>query len=143
MNPAADIASLIPHAGRMCLLDGVVMWDKERLSARASGHREAGNPLRRNGRLGVLAGIEYAAQAMAAHGRLTGAVSARPRMGFLIGLRDVVCHVEFIDELPDMIVTVERQMGDEDRVIYGFRISGGDAPVIEGRATVILRGDEA
>jgi predicted hotdog family 3-hydroxylacyl-ACP dehydratase len=56
----------------MCLLDEVTGWDTERISCRTSTHRAADNPLRAHGQLGIACGIEYAAQAMAAHGALLG-----------------------------------------------------------------------
>ena len=45
----------------------------------ARGHRDADNPLRAGGELPALCGIEYAAQAMAAHGRTLGGGRARRR----------------------------------------------------------------
>jgi predicted hotdog family 3-hydroxylacyl-ACP dehydratase len=66
----AWIESRIPHRGRMCLLDEVITWSAARVSCRSSTHREADNPLRAHGILGIACGIEYAAQAMAVHGAL-------------------------------------------------------------------------
>ena len=138
------IASLIPHTGTMCLLDRVMAWDAATLTASAISHCDPANPLRQRGRLGSLCGVEYAGQAMAAHGRLTGAVSARPRQGFLIGLRDVTCHVAALDMVTgDLIVAIEKLMGDEAQVIYRFVITGGGQALIEGRATVILQSEDA
>ncbi len=42
----AEIAGLIPHAGAMCLLDGVLEWDEQRVRCVAHSHRDAANPLR-------------------------------------------------------------------------------------------------
>ena len=67
-----DIATLIPHSGSMCLLDGVLSWDENTILCRTASHRLPDNPLRSNGRLAGVCGVEYAAQAMALHGGLTG-----------------------------------------------------------------------
>ena len=37
----AKIAGLIPHAGAMCLLDGVVQWDANRISCVSRSYRDA------------------------------------------------------------------------------------------------------
>ena len=71
----------IPHQGRMCLLDEVMEWDAQHIRCRSGTHRLPDHPLHSQGRLGVACGIEYAAQAMAAHGALAGmagVASAQP-----------------------------------------------------------------
>lgn len=141
----ADIAALIPHAGPMCLLDGVVRWDATTIRCVTRTHSNPVNALRTDDGLSVLCGIEYAAQAMAVHGGLAGAVNERPRAGYLASVRDVVCHRQRLDDLDgDLIVDAERVMGDESRVVYEFALFGGGTEVLTGRATVILRveGDE-
>ena len=60
----------LPHQGRMSLLRKIVSWDATTLHALADGHRETDHPLRRGGELPIAAGIEYGAQAAAAHGAL-------------------------------------------------------------------------
>jgi predicted hotdog family 3-hydroxylacyl-ACP dehydratase len=133
------ISRLIPHSGSMCLLDEVVSWDDTMICCRSAQHRGPGNPLRHSGRLGGLAGIEFAAQAMAAHGRLAGAVGERPRLGFIASLRDIVCRCERLDLFADdLIIKATRLMGDDERVMYGFAVAGGGREILTGRATVIL-----
>ena len=135
----ADIERMIPHAGAMCLLDGVADWDETRIRCFSRSHRDESNPMRVAGRLPALCGIEYAAQAMAAHGALSGGVSGRPRAGYLASLRDVVCRKHRLDDLEeDLIVEAERLMGDDAHVVYRFVLRTGDAEVLSGRATVSL-----
>jgi predicted hotdog family 3-hydroxylacyl-ACP dehydratase len=134
-----DIAALIPHAGAMCLLDGVIDWGEEHIRCMSRSHLDAGNPLRIGGQLPAICGIEYAAQAMAVHGGLAGITRGRPRKGFLASLRDVRCLRGRLDDLDgDLVVEAVRVMGDEARVIYGFRLTVTDVGVLTGRAAVVL-----
>jgi predicted hotdog family 3-hydroxylacyl-ACP dehydratase len=134
-----EIARRIPHAGRMCLLHTVTDWDGARLACTASSHRDADNPMRSHGMLGAACAIEYAGQAMALHGALTAPAGSAPRTGYLAAVRDVELHRERLDDLAaDLDIVVERLMGDETRVIYGFDVSCRAQPVASGRATVFL-----
>jgi predicted hotdog family 3-hydroxylacyl-ACP dehydratase len=133
----AGIARLIPHSGAMCLLDGVLSWDETRIFCVAGGHRSPGNPLRRNGRLGILCGVEYAAQAMALHGALAFDNSAR--VGFLASVRAVHCHVDRLDLLPgNLSVEAEQVHGEAGRAMYRFRLCNEDRVLLDGRAAVVL-----
>jgi predicted hotdog family 3-hydroxylacyl-ACP dehydratase len=130
---------MIPHAGAMCLLDEVVEWDATRIRCLSHSHRAEDNPLRANNMLPALCGIEYAVQAMAVHGALSGAVDGRPQAGYLASLRAVECRQNRLDDLAgDLIVDAEMLMGDESRVIYRFALRVGTVEVLGGRATVVL-----
>jgi predicted hotdog family 3-hydroxylacyl-ACP dehydratase len=134
----ADIEALIPHAGAMCLLETLVEWDAERIRCLASSHRDPANPLRAGGELPVLCGIEYAAQAMALHGRLT-VQAATSGAGYLASVRQVVCRVARLDDLQEnLMIDAQRLMGDEAHVVYAFSLSAGGPALLEGRAAVIL-----
>ena len=136
---AAAIAGLIPHAGRMCLLDAAEEWDATRIACRAASHRLAGNPLRRGGMLPAICGVEYAAQAMALHGALTGSVEGTPRAGYLASLREVQCHVARLDDRgPVLRIEAEQLMAEGDRVIYQFAVHDGVTELLNGRAAVVL-----
>jgi predicted hotdog family 3-hydroxylacyl-ACP dehydratase len=140
----AAIATVIPHAGNMCLLDGVLECDAQRIRCISSTHRAADNPMRTGDELSALCGIEYAAQAMAVHGAWDAGFDKKPRAGYLAALRDVACHATRLDNLgDDLIIDAEKTMGDETRVIYQFSIHAGTTEIMSGRATVVLDADKA
>jgi predicted hotdog family 3-hydroxylacyl-ACP dehydratase len=132
-----SIAGLIPHAQQMCLLDGVLSWDGTRMRCTTNTHRAANNPLRRNGRLGILCGVEYAAQAMALHSVL--AADAGPaRFGYLASVRALVCHVVRLDLVAgSLTIEIERLHGDGERAIYGFSVHDDGHILLSGRAAVV------
>lgn len=138
-----DIAARIPHAGNMCLLDAVTDWGDEFIVCTASSHRDPANPLRSGGRLGVLCGIEYAAQAMAMHGGLgqtaPGEPPQRPKAGFLASVRGVSAHVSRLDDRAgDLHIEARRVSGGDNIVMYEFSVRDADTCLIEGRAAVVL-----
>ena len=134
----ASIGRLIPHAGAMCLLDGVVSWDAARIRCVSASHRAMDNPLRRDGRLGILCGVEYAAQAMAVHGALVRCVDpVRAPVGYLASLRAISCYLDRLDLMSGaLFVDAERLYGDSDRAVYRFTLRHEDLVVLEGRAAV-------
>ncbi|GEO41222.1 phosphotransferase [Skermanella aerolata] len=134
----ADIARLIPHAGTMCLLDGVVAWDDASIRCTAISHRAPDNPLLDGGRLAAVCGVEYAAQAMAVHGGLAGG-GKRPAAGYLASVRDLTCHVGRLDDVAeDLIIEADRLMGEGSSVIYSFMVRAGGRELLSGRAAVVI-----
>jgi len=135
----ADIAGMIPHAGAMCLLDEVAAWNETTIRCIARGHCDPANPLRAGAELPALCGIEYAAQAMAVHGRLCAAVAEKPRAGYLASVSDVVCSVRRLDDLDaELVIEAEQLAGDEARVLYAFRILSKTTEILSGKAAVVL-----
>lgn len=135
----ADIAAMIPHAGAMCLLDEVAAWDASTIRCLARGHRDPANPLRAGAELPALCGIEYAAQAMAVHGRLSAAIGHKPRAGYLASVSDVVCRVRRLDDLDgELLIEAEKLAGDDARVLYAFRVFSKNDELLSGKAAVVL-----
>ena len=130
----------IPHHGRMCLLDEVIEWDAHHICCRSSTHRALDHPLRSHGRLGIACGIEYAAQAMAAHGALAGgAGNPRSELGFLASLREVRLHVLRLDDIEtDLISQAELIAGDRGSALYEFALTVRARRLLSGRATVVF-----
>ena len=123
----------------MCLLDTVTEWDSQRIRCAASSHRRADNPLRAHGRLGAACGIEYAAQAMAAHGALLATADSAPRAGYLASVRGVDLQVARLDDIAaDLSVEAERLSGDDNTILYGFNVAAGERLLLSGRAIVVL-----
>jgi predicted hotdog family 3-hydroxylacyl-ACP dehydratase len=136
---STEIQALIPHTGDMCLLSGVTHWDPTHITCTALSHRNPDNPLAHHGKVHALSGIEFAAQAMAVHGGLTGLVGQRPRVGLLVSVRDVVARVKYLSDFAeDLQIEAEQLMAENNGVTYSFSIHIGDQELLAGRAMVVL-----
>jgi predicted hotdog family 3-hydroxylacyl-ACP dehydratase len=140
----AWIEARIPHQGRMCLLDEVIVWDAQHIRCSTGTHRALDNPLRSHQRLGIACGIEYAAQAMALHGALAGAAAgghagAASRVGLLASVRDVRLHVPRLDDIEsDLLCEVTHLAGDNLTALYEFALRDNNNALLAGRASVVL-----
>lgn len=140
MIERSQIAALVPHAGTMCLLDKVVAWDARSIRCLTTRHRSNDNPLKRpDGGIGAICAVEFAAQAMALHGRLITAASGPPKPGMLASVRDVQLHAAFLDRIvEDIVVEAALLMGDARGATYSFALSAAEQKLVSGRATVIF-----
>ena len=137
MNEVLDrawLARQLPHHGAMNLLDEVIAWDASSLHARAVRHRDPAHPLRRDGSLPIAAGIEYGAQAAAAHGAL--ASGGPSGAGMIAAVRGVRFHAARLDVADDLDVRIEQLGASDAGVLYRFEVSAGGRPLVEGRVTV-------
>lgn len=137
----AEIRSLIPHAGTMCLLDAVAAWDEQSITCLTDTHRDPANPLRREGRLSVLHAIEYGAQAAAIHGALCARAAGRTASpGYLIALRDARWSVAELDGIAAPLEVIARPLlGDTGSWIYAIQISATGRLLAEARITIVLQ----
>jgi len=137
----AEIRTLIPHSGSMCLLDSVAEWDDRSIICISNTHRDSANPLRRDGRLSAVHAFEYAAQAAAVHGGLrarSAGVIAPP--GYLAALRDARLHLMRLDEVASPLqIYAYLLFGEAANTVYECRVSTGDVLLAEGRITIMLR----
>jgi predicted hotdog family 3-hydroxylacyl-ACP dehydratase len=136
-----DIAQLVPQQGPMCLLAGVERYDAQSIVCRAESHRDPRNPLRRANRLPAVAGIEYAAQALAAHCALLGGTAGR---GLLAGVREVVLNAERLDDVEGPLrVRAERLVADGRHLLYAFAVEADARALLTGRLAVVLDEERA
>jgi predicted hotdog family 3-hydroxylacyl-ACP dehydratase len=137
----AEIRTLIPHSGSMCLLDSVAEWDDRSIICTSNTHRDPANPLRRDGRLSAVHAFEYAAQAAAVHGGLRArSVGATAPPGYLAALRDARLHVTRLDDVASPLrICACRLFGEAANTVYESRVSAGDVLLAEGRITIMLR----
>ncbi|UPG96789.1 phosphotransferase [Luteibacter aegosomatissinici] len=135
-----EFVALVPHAGDMCLLDGVVAFDETTIHAISTSHVAPGHPLRGNAGLHAVHLAEYGAQATAVHGALRAKANGatQPRPGMLVSLRGVKLAVERIDHLAGRLdVFAECLMADDSGAQYTFRIEHDGREIASGRAAVI------
>ena len=137
----AEIRTLIPHSGLMCLLDEITQWDDESITCVTNTHRDSANPLRRDGRLSVVHAFEYGAQAAAVHGGLRArSAGATAPPGYLAALRDARLHVVFLDDIRSPLqVCANRLFGDGANTVYECRVLADNALLANGRITIIQR----
>jgi predicted hotdog family 3-hydroxylacyl-ACP dehydratase len=135
----ARIRGLVPHAGSMCLLDEVERWDKTSIVCLTHSHRDADNPLRRDGALAALHLIEYCAQAMALHrGLVSESEGERAPPGWLVSARDFDFAVERLDTLPGPIAIRARELVYfEGGTQYEISAECGGRPLGGGRISVV------
>jgi predicted hotdog family 3-hydroxylacyl-ACP dehydratase len=140
MSNIPEIASLVPHAGSMCLLERVLDWDELAVTLTTTTHRDPANPLRSNGRLRAIHLCEYGAQAMAVHGGLRAwSRGGHARPGMLVSLRDVQIGCDHVHDLAGELVVTARCVHESPSAWrYDFRVSHGTRLLAQGRATVSL-----
>jgi len=133
------IARLIPHQGAMCMLDSVVACDAIRITCHSSRHIDMDNPLRTRDRLSSIHGIEFAAQAMAAHQKLTGKRAAPVRYGLLISVRQCTFATDRLDRCSSpLTIDATRVAATDEALTYHFSIGAAEMTLVSGRASVLL-----
>jgi predicted hotdog family 3-hydroxylacyl-ACP dehydratase len=123
----------------MCLLDEVTQWSDESIVCRARSHLSPDNPLRREGKLSPLCGIEYGLQASALHGALLAGSPQLP--GYLAALRTVKILAARLDDpsLEMLEIAAALELRNAAGLIYGFLLrSARGNTVLTGRATIAL-----
>lgn len=136
-----ELVSLLPHAGDMCLIDRVEEWDGSSIQCHTRSHHNPANPLRHETRLDVVAGLEYAAQAMGLHvGLCHQAPLGNGIVGYVGSLRDVVFGVIRLDECrSELTIDAIRLFEDEQSFMYQFIISSEGKVAMAGRASIFLK----
>jgi len=126
----------------MCLIEEVVSWDGDSILCRTRSHLSGSNPLRRYGRLAGVHAIEYAGQAAALHGSLSGSYAeAGEHPAMLAAVRDVHLYADDLGRIREpLVIYARRLLQTGPNAIYGFQVDGGGWPVCSGRMTVMSGG---
>jgi len=138
-----SVAGLLPHSGRMLMIDRVRHWDDASIVCESARHLDPANPLRRGGALPAACGLEFGAQAMAIHGRLIAArcapSPAAARFGMIIAANDMRWSRDVLDAAgPLLTIRAWRLFGSDNQIVYGFALDGTVADLVSGRASVVL-----
>ena len=135
-----DISRLVPHRGAMCLLDGIEAWDETHIICRATSHHRPDHPLRDDSGLRALCGIEYGAQAIAAHAALLSGLGAHSlSSGVLASARDVTTTQSHLDGLAGpLTIRAMLVMAHGHGSIYDVLIVGDGKTIVTGRLSVMI-----
>jgi len=123
-----DVADVIPHTGDMVLLDRIIDYDDQGLTAELV--------VRGDGLLGddqavpAWAGIEYMAQTIAAYVGIKARQANEPiRMGFLLGTRRYSSNVAAFKVGATLTIRAEKIMQDDGLGVFDCRIMGAGVAV--------------
>jgi predicted hotdog family 3-hydroxylacyl-ACP dehydratase len=130
-----DIRDVVPHSGRMVLLDRLLAFDGESLTAELTIHPDALFADEQGA--GAWVGVEYMAQAVAAlAGMEARQGGGRARIGYLVGARHYSCNVPYFPLGAVLRIFVRRE-GPGDLRLASFACSiTGEGIVAEGTVTV-------
>ena len=118
----------------MCLLDQVIAHSEHDIVCTTRTHLDRAHPLRRDGQLAALHLVEYAAQAMAAHGALR---SGGIQRGMLAALRGVQLHVVRIDTVAtELAIHATRRLDQAAGSLYDFEVRGDARLLAQGRIAI-------
>ena len=102
-----DIASLVPHAKPMLLVDSVITADAENLSAELLIRDDS--LFCADGAVGAWVGLEYMAQTVAAHAGYLAHLEGVPiKPGMLLGTRDYRCSTSSFPSGTKLRIHVKR-----------------------------------
>lgn len=131
-----EIADLLPHDGKIVLLDKVLDYDQQSLVA-ATVVRDDGL-FNTHSTVPAWIGIEYMAQAVAAHGGLMRHLKGMPiNIGLLLGTRRYISNVSTLPVGMYVTVKIERIMEDLGLGVYSCHIEG-DNITISAKLNVYL-----
>ena len=130
-------AELLPHRGRAVLLDEVVEADDVRVVCRVV-IRE-GSPFVEGGTVPAVIVLEYMAQTIGAQAGLRARDAGEaPRVGFLLGTRDLTLPPGGLAVGDDLLVEAIRIFGDESIGSFDCTVRRGGVPVAAGTLNVYL-----
>ena len=126
-----DITCLVPHRGKMLLIDEVVEYNRENMSLTAAfaAKREW---------LGNYAAIEYMAQtaaALAGAFDIDGGWTGEPRPGFLLGTRKLDLRFDAFKEGERYLSVAKNEFADGEAASFACEVRNSAGEVI---ATAVL-----
>lgn len=139
-----ELSKFLPHGNEMCLLSSVEYWDASSITCLTSTHRDQDNPLRRQGLLGIISGLEFAAQAMAIHvGLTTDIAEHNSSLGYLGAVRDLHVGSRTLHQFEeDLTIHANLLLGQSMSFIYAFSMKANEAILLQGRASIFIKGAE-
>jgi predicted hotdog family 3-hydroxylacyl-ACP dehydratase len=134
-----DLRDIVPHSGRMVLLDRLVAFDGETLTAELLIRADALFADERG--VGAWVGVEYMAQAVAAlAGIEERRVGGRAKIGYLVGARHYSCNVPYFPLGAALRISVRRD-GPGDLRLGSFACSITGAGIVAEATVTVFQPD--
>ncbi|WP_304673146.1 ApeP family dehydratase [Neisseria blantyrii] len=126
--PITDTASLLPHSGRMVLIDRITRYGDDFVEAGAQIKPD--HILLADGILPYTAFIELMAQAVGAYAGIQARKNARPvRLGFLLGTRKLEIFAQSVPVGTHLLATAHMSIQDAGGMgVFDCELRWTDAP---------------
>lgn len=126
--PITDTASLLPHSGRMVLIDLITRYGDDFVEAGAQIKPD--HILLAGGILPYTAFIELMAQAVGAYAGIQARKNARPvRLGFLLGTRKLEIFAQSVPVGTHLLATAHMSIQDAEGMgVFDCELRWTDAP---------------
>lgn len=133
-----EIRTLVPHEGAMVLLDRLLAADEETACIEVSIH--AGTLFCDGQGVGAWVGVEYMAQAIAAHAGYAAHLRGEPvKVGFLLGARRYSCSQSAFALGSVLHIHVRREVqGDNGLSAFECRIEDAATAAVVATATIAV-----
>ncbi len=134
------VAELLPHAAPMVLVDEVVDAADGRVAARVTLRPDS--PFVEDGRVPAVVAIEYMAQTIGTYAGLRARAAGRPpRIGFLLGTRDLTLEVDAFAVGDELRIEARHVWGDEQIGSFQCEVLRGGRTLASALVNV-YEGDE-
>jgi len=135
MKTFPDLADLVPHSGRMILLDRVT--EASETSTVCSVVIREGALFLEDGKVPAIIAIEYMAQAIGAHVGLGLIASGKPiQIGYLLGTREMTLESDGFEVGDELSVEVKHVWGDDEIGVFECAVSQRGRQVVSATLKV-------
>lgn len=118
------VAELLPHSGAMVLLDALVEADDRHVVCAVRIREDS--TFCEGGRVPAVVAIEYMAQAIGAYaGMKARGRGEPPRIGYLLGTRELVLHVDAFLPGDELRVTATHEWGEDQLGVFQCTVTRG------------------
>lgn len=140
MNAPSDmlpsVEDVVPHRPPMLLLDRLVAWDGERVLCEVR-IGEGTRFLAADAMVPAVVGLEYMAQAVAAFAGLKArAAGGEPRLGFLIGCRELLLGTDGFRPGDVLEIEAKHVWGETEVGSFACQVRRAGAVLVTGALTV-------
>jgi len=135
------ISELLPHQGKMVLIDTIVSCDENFIVCKTRSHQSQSNPLHNKTGLPISACLEYGAQALALHGIMNRSGDTRPKQASIIAIKKANWSHQWLHDIDrELIINAELKTQLDTIAKYAFSIKteNSESPIYQAEVSVSL-----
>lgn len=135
------ISELLPHQGKMVLIDTIVSCDENFIVCKARSHQSQSNPLRNKTGLPISACLEYGAQALALHGIMNRSGDTRLKQASIITIKKANWSHQWLHDIDrELIISakLKTQLDTVAKYSFSIKTENSESPIYQAEVSVSL-----